>query len=146
MTLDFNKFAQEGNQFINALAEDLGRSRQDTALLLRSTLHALRDRISPEESIHLVSQLPFFLKAVYVDSWSLSDEVTRTKSFDEFIVLVMTTGEQTSGTELGNEGEVKKGVRTVFNHLNKYVSEGEWKHVSANLPEEMQEVVLQAVG
>jgi uncharacterized protein (DUF2267 family) len=53
MALDFNKYAQEGNEFLHSLAKELGHEKEinQTAIILKSVLHTLRDRITISESI-----------------------------------------------------------------------------------------------
>jgi len=145
MSLNFDQYAQEGNHFINQIQEKTGRSRAEAAHLLRSTLHALRNRISLEESLHLNAQLPMFLKAVYVDNLSASEDVVRSRTYEDFVVQVMAVDEQPSNTSLGSEEKVKEDILAVFQLLNQYVSEGEWKHISDNLPEEITEAIFEEI-
>ncbi len=69
MTLDFEKYAAKGNEFINKLAEHLNDpdNRDRAGRILRSVLRALRNRLTVEESLQLISQLPMAIKAVYVE-------------------------------------------------------------------------------
>jgi uncharacterized protein (DUF2267 family) len=70
------KFSQEGNVFLKNLAERLGHPGEvsRTGIVLRAVLHAMRDRITIGESLNLLSQLPVFLKAFYVEGWNFSDK------------------------------------------------------------------------
>jgi uncharacterized protein (DUF2267 family) len=76
MLSNFEKYAEEGNWFINKVAREIGHPG-DPALAFRITravLRALRDRITIEESMHLISEMPMILKAVYVDGWNIAKE------------------------------------------------------------------------
>ncbi len=71
MAINFEKFAQEGNEFLSRLATSLGHPEEKgrTGIIMRSVMHTLRERITVGESLNLLSQLPMFLKGIYVDKW-----------------------------------------------------------------------------
>lgn len=145
MALHYNKYAQEANHFVNELAAQMERSEAEADMILRATFHALRDRISPQESLHFISQLPMFLKALYVDNWKMRKEVIRTNSFDDFVVLVMSLLPMTPQSELNNEQIIQEAIPVVFQCLDQYVSEGEWNDVLANLPQDVREGIMQNI-
>jgi uncharacterized protein (DUF2267 family) len=73
MALEFEKYAMKGNEFINLLAHRLGDTDRDRAArILRSVFRALRNHLTVEESMELLSHLPMILKGVYVDGWKIS--------------------------------------------------------------------------
>lgn len=86
MGLNFNKYAQEGNEFLKELAVELGHPEEinRTAIILRSVLHLFRDRITISESFDFLSQLPMFLKGIYVENWKYSEKPLRIKNLTEF--------------------------------------------------------------
>ena len=73
MALNFNQYANEGNAFLNAYTEHMGfgPDKDKAGRILSATLYALRDIIPFEESLQLIAQLPMFLKAVYVNGWTM---------------------------------------------------------------------------
>ena len=86
MSLDFKKFAEKGNQFLNELAKELGHP-EDTAMAgrkLRAVLHATRDQLTTEESLQLLAQLPLFLKAIYVENWKRASKKKRKKHVEQW--------------------------------------------------------------
>jgi uncharacterized protein (DUF2267 family) len=136
MAIEFDRYAREGNEFIKELSQALGHpdDQAQAGILLRSTLHILRDRITIGESLHLLAQLPMFLKALYVEQWEYLEEPIKTSSLEEFTEAVK--GEQaTFGERQFNWPEPTADlVRTVFNSLGKYWTEGEIEDVVAQLP------------
>jgi uncharacterized protein (DUF2267 family) len=78
MALEFERYAQKGNEFINLLAQRLGddTDRDRAARILRSVFRALRNHLTIEESMELLSHLPMALKGVYVDGWKISGNHT----------------------------------------------------------------------
>ncbi|UWX54487.1 DUF2267 domain-containing protein [Maribacter litopenaei] len=72
MALNFNQYATEGYTFLKDYAKEMNMSNdQDKAgRIFIAIMHALRDILPTEESLHLIAQLPMFPKAVYVNRWS----------------------------------------------------------------------------
>lgn len=66
MSLDFEKNARKGNEFVRRLAEELGAPLDKAGRIIGAVFHALRNRLSHEESFQLLAQLPVSLKSVYV--------------------------------------------------------------------------------
>ena len=53
--------------------EQLGTGDRKLAYnVLKATLHALRDRIGPENAIHLGAQLPILVRGIYYDGWQFA--------------------------------------------------------------------------
>ena len=84
--MNFEKYAQESNKFLREVSDEL-QTREDTDhayRVLRSVFHTLRDILTSEESMHLISQLPMYLKALYVDGWNMQGK-KRIRSMEEFL-------------------------------------------------------------
>jgi uncharacterized protein (DUF2267 family) len=71
MSMDFETYAKEGKAFINLVCEELEIPVDKANRVVRAILHALRNRLTHEESFELLAQLPVSLKGVYVDGWNL---------------------------------------------------------------------------
>jgi len=144
MALDFEKYAQEGNEIINHLANELGHPQETpkTSIILRAVLHTLRDRLTVSESINLMAQLPMMLKAVYVDDWKYSDKPVKLKSIEDLKEHVKQEQEKYGETEFNWEESTRSIIETVLRVMSeRYLSDGELKNIIAQLPEEMEEVV-----
>ncbi|MFW5738187.1 MAG: DUF2267 domain-containing protein [Spirochaetota bacterium] len=143
MGLNFNDYAREGNEFMHKLADRLGHpDREDQAgILLRAVLHALRDRISIAENLHVVSQLPMFLKAVYVDQWSYSEDVDRIRSAEDFARRVESIQENLGETRFDWQAPTAELITRVLAAVEEYLTEGEVKDIKSELPEEIAALV-----
>ena len=144
MALDFDKYAQEGNEFLNHLARELGHPQevQKTGIILRAVLHTLRDRLTVSESINMLAQLPMMLKAVYVDDWKYSDKPIKLKSIHELKEHVKKEQEKYGETEFDWEEPTREIISTVLGVLShRYLSDGELKNIMAQLPEQMEDVI-----
>ncbi len=139
MGLHFEKYAQEGNYFLNSLAKDFGHPEEvgRTGILLRAILHTFRDRITISQSFHFMSQLPMFLKAIYVDNWKYHEKPMSMRSKEEFAQEVEKHQQQYGEQEFSWEKSTEEMIRIVFQHLGQYVSEGELQDVRSQLPQDL---------
>ncbi|MFD2036700.1 DUF2267 domain-containing protein [Belliella marina] len=141
MSINFDKFAQQGNFYIKQLAEDLGHPEDlsQTSILLRSVLHAVRDRISFQESLHFLSQLPMFLKALYVETWVYDTDSTQIKRLEEFKTAVkdvqMKFGERQFDWKESTEELISKVLQSLGKH---FLTEGQLSHVAEQMPKEVK--------
>ena len=135
----FDKFAAEGNIFLNKLSTRLGypENSSKAARVLKSVLHALRNRLTPEESVQFISQLPLFLKALYVDGWKMGAQKERIRHLEEFLVDIRKEDRMLFTEDFANLSEVKEAVSIVMGLLGEYVSPGEIKDIRAILPKEI---------
>jgi uncharacterized protein (DUF2267 family) len=140
MPYNFEKYSQEANGFINNLATDLGYPEEKgrAAFVLRSVLHTLRDRITISESLNLLAQFPFFMKAIYVDGWKYRDKPERIKSLDEFIEKVNENNQLKFDDDYLSYVIDEEMVRITLASLRPYVSEGESEDILSQLPEEIR--------
>jgi len=142
MALDFAQFAAKGDHFLKELAKDLGwpDDRDRAARVLKAVLRALRERLSTEESLQFLAQLPMFLKAAYVDGWSAKENAKELRG-ESFIGRVRSFGPAAARDLPEDEAHAEQVVRTVFLSLGKYVSKGEWEDMAAQLPKEMKRLM-----
>jgi uncharacterized protein (DUF2267 family) len=70
---DFDQTKQEGDIWLDSVAEHLSfEDRRDAYAALRAALHALRDRLPPDQAVHLSTQLPIAIRGLYFEGWQLS--------------------------------------------------------------------------
>lgn len=143
MTSVFEKHCQEGNRFIKNLALQLGQpdDLQHALRVLRSVLHGIRNRIIPDESMHIISQLPLLLKGIYVDGWDFKQPLSKAQTFDDFLYDVRNTTERGAGGDFADDESARTKVTAVFNALKEFVDEGELQHLRDGLPKEIAEVI-----
>lgn len=140
MSIDFNKYAAKGNQFVNRLAREFGQS-EDTAKAgrkLRAVLHALRDILTIEESIQMVAQLPMFLKAVYVEGWKIRGKKKKIKHVEDFIQLIRKYDERSDTVDFNDDEDVERTAIVVFHLLREYISLGEMQDIESILPKDLK--------
>lgn len=147
MSLNFEKNAAKGNEFLNHLANELGipDDRKRAGRILRSVLRALRNRLTVEESMQLISQLPMAIKGVYVDGWKISKKQERMKTLDDFMIGVLEEDRLAALSDFTTEEQTKVAIEAVFKTMSRYVSEGEFKDMIAVVPKELKKFFQESI-
>lgn len=146
MALNFDQFAVEANVFMKEytqklhLHEDYDRAGR----ILSSVLHGLREVIPTEESLQLIAQFPMFLKAVYVNGWSIKNR-GKVKNMTEFIDLIYEFDGKTALYDFESEEVAEDYIRKTFIMLRKYVSKGQLQDIRDGLPKDLKNIILQGV-
>ena len=131
----FDSTLQKTHQWLEELAR-IGpyddESQAYTAL--RVVLHALRDRLMPEEAVHLGAQLPMLIRGFYYEGWNPSrtprSDLGGERPFVEHVQH-----------ELRNAAagiDPRHAVESVFRLLSEHVTRGEIQDVRQQLPRELQ--------
>lgn len=146
MALDFNQFAREANTFMDhyTKALNLGSDRDKAGRLLSSILHALREIISVNESVQLISQLPMFLKAVYVNGWSIR-KPRKVKDLEDYIELAKFYNGVTAKSDFNSVEIAENYIKTTFIELRKYISLGEFEDLRTELPKDLKYLMYQNI-
>lgn len=141
--MNFEQHTPAANKFVHELADLLERNHDtDHAYrVLRSVLHALRQVITPEESLHLISQLPLIIKGVYVDGWHLSAK-PKIKTTSAFLSLIREQNPSMTARDFGNDETAKHYVHCVFDLLKHHVTMEEIQHIIDQFPMELSELWL----
>jgi len=145
MALNFNQYATEGNTFLKEYTKEmnLGKDRDKAGRILASILHSLRDIISTEESLQFIAQLPMFLKAVYVNGWTLrGKKKLKIKHMADFIDLVRKYDGPAAINDFEYSDEVaEQYIDTTFIYLRKYISLGEMEDIRDGLPKDLKSMI-----
>ena len=84
MPANFNCNADEAQSFIDKVSAHLGATVSPYEVTA-AVLHSLRIRISIAQSLLLISEVPLFLKAIFMDGWKLAEKSGDTDGFDDFL-------------------------------------------------------------
>lgn len=119
--------------WINDLNERLGWDNKPRCYrLLKSVLHALRDRLHVNEVADFAAQLPGLLRGVYYEQWRPAATPTKRRGKEDFIAIVEDTFKN---DPLPNSA---KAIMAVFELLSEKITAGEIRHVRRALPEELR--------
>jgi uncharacterized protein (DUF2267 family) len=139
----FDKHCQEANRFIKNIAIQLG-TPDDTGhavRVLKCIFKALRRKLIPDESLHIVSQLPLLLKGMYVDGWDINEPISEAQTFEEFLNDIRNNTEGEEGEDFDDDEQARKKITAVFNVLKEFISDGELDYIHDELPKEVAEMV-----
>jgi uncharacterized protein (DUF2267 family) len=132
----FDASLQKTQVWLNDLMVALGwESRpQKACLALRTALHALRDRLTAEEAVHLGAQLPILIRGVYYEGWKLTGKPVKERHKSEFLdhIAAVFRDDDTVDPE--------KVMRSVFKVLARHISKGEIDSVKNSLPRSLQDL------
>jgi uncharacterized protein (DUF2267 family) len=145
MSLEFEKYAAKGNEFLKLVSDELQVPKNKGGRIIRAVFHALRNRLSIEESFQLLAQLPVALKGVYVDGWKIDREFVRIHHIDEFLEEVRKEDMEQASYDFGNDQHARKAIAAVFKAMRYYVSEGEFNDILAEMPAELKKFVKKTV-
>jgi uncharacterized protein (DUF2267 family) len=125
----FDETVHLSNRWLNELMSAVNWDDKYRAYrLLRSTLHALRDRLPAHEAVELGAQLPILIRGLYYDGWHLTDAPLRERTKEAFLAHVEAAFKQDP-----NEN-TEDLVREVFKLLAAKISKGEIEDVMHALP------------
>jgi uncharacterized protein (DUF2267 family) len=131
----FDKTVQDTNLWLKGIMQDLGTDNRKLAYdALRGTLHALRDRIGPENAVHLGAQLPMLVRGLYYEGWRPNATPTRERHLDEFIAHVA------SMLPVRMDVDAEAASRAVFSVLTDHLDLNEIAKVIRLLPRDVREL------
>ncbi len=131
----FDTTVQETNLWLKAIMDALDTDDRHLAYLaLRATLHALRDRLGPENAVHLAAQLPMLLRGLYYEGWRLAASRTKERTRADFLEHLRS--ELARGAPIDPEA----AARAVFGVMWAKLDLGEVGKVIDRLPPELKEL------
>jgi uncharacterized protein (DUF2267 family) len=134
----FEQYAQDAHKFVREIAAELGEpdNTDQAERVLTAVLHTIREVLSPEESLHLIAQLPMMIKALYVNGWRLNRK-NRIRSMDDFIECLLLQHPKTAPRDFGNDDKAKEKTRAVLAVIRQRVAVGEIKDIVDQFPSEL---------
>ena len=131
----FDTTVQETNLWLKAIMEGLHTDDRHLAYVaLRATLHALRDRIGPENAVHLAAQLPMLVRGLYYEGWRLAASQTKERTRADFLEHVR------QELPRGSAIDPNVAARAVFGVMWAKLDLGEVGKVIDRLPEELKDL------
>lgn len=136
--MNFEQYAPDANKFVREVATELGNAEdtEQAYRVMKAVLHTVRDILSPEESMHLVAQLPLIMKGVYVEGWHITQK-DRIRSMQEFLARLREKDERSSGRDFGNDETATHHIKCVLNVLKRHVATGQIQDMIDQFPMEL---------
>ena len=110
---------------------------------IRAVFNVLRDIIPIQESFHLLSQLPSFLKLYYIEGWKYREKPIRIRAIDDFIFAVEDELIRLGELNYDRRMPIEELIAIILTSLDRYVDDGEFRHIMATLPPELYPLFLQ---
>lgn len=131
----FDSTLQKTNTWLHELMEELAVDDRHLAYsALRVTLHALRDRLTLNEAVHLGAQLPMLLRGMYYEGWHPSDKPHKADLGEVLLVI-----RNNVGRGFGDP-DPKRIARAVFRVVALHVTPGEVEDVKRCLPQDLRDL------
>ena len=129
----FDKTLHVTNLWLKEIGEEIGPDRQVAWKVLSTVLHKLRDRLPPDLSAHLGSQLPLLIRGVYYDQYRPSVQPSECRDADSFTEEV--------AEWLGDTRPVdpETAVLAVFRVLSEHLPKGQITKVQHALPKSLRQ-------
>src|SRR3979490_146777 len=129
----FDTTLQKTNNWLNEAMRLLdSKDKHQAYLAFRSTLHALRDRLTVEEVAQLAPHLPVVMRGFYYEGWDPTGKPLKLRTREEFLDRI---AQELEGVE-GMDPETL--ARAVFAVLEEKLTEGEVEDVKHALPLEIR--------
>ena len=127
-TLD--RTVQKTHEWVHAVQKELVWMDERHAYnALRAVLHALRDRLTLEETAQFGAQLPTFVRGVYYEGWDPTHTPLRRRDAESFLAQIRAAFRRTQPAV--DAGTV---ARAVFRVIEERISHGEIEHIKSLLP------------
>jgi uncharacterized protein (DUF2267 family) len=130
----FDKTVQQSNLWLKDVMERLNTyDRHHAYSTLRAVLHALRDRIGPENAAHLGAQLPMLLRGLFYEGWDPTGKPTKERHENAFLAHIARELPRAAGP-----GEIEQGALAVLDVLSKHIDRGAAVKLAAILPQDLR--------
>jgi uncharacterized protein (DUF2267 family) len=130
----FDKTVQESNLWLKDVMERLNTyDRRHAYSTMRAVLHALRDRIGPENAAHLGAQLPMLLRGLFYEGWNPTGKPTKERHESAFLAHIARELPRATGP-----GEIEQGALAVLDVLSKHIDRGAAVKLAAILPQDLR--------
>ncbi len=132
----FDSTVQKSHIWLNEIMQEGGWEDKHRAyIVLRSVLHALRDRLRVDEAVNLGAQLPMLLRGMYYDGWAPGKTPLKIRTKDEFLMLIR-SGYQVAQLDIDPD----EAFKIVVKILSKNLSDGEMEEVKHSMPTQIQQL------
>lgn len=122
-------------EWLNQLCESLDWHNKKRAYhLLRSTLHALRDYLAPEEAANLSAQLPILLRGIYFEGWTPARTPIKERDKASFFTRIEADF-QDEPLE-----DTQAAVVAVFDLLRRHVSAGQIDQIAKSMRQPLRDL------
>jgi len=135
----FDTTVQKTNSWLKDIMHEMDwQERRKAYQALRSTLHALRDRLTVDEVAQLAAQLPMLVRGFYYEGWDPTGKPLKVRDLEGFLATI--------ALEFRGDDEVDPDqvARAVFTVLARRITQGELEDIEGLLPKEVRRLWARA--
>ncbi len=144
---NLGKYVEAGNRFINEVCSELGIEDGQQALrITRAVLHAVRDRLLPDDAVQFAQGLPMMIKGIYFDQYDLSKTPVRIRDAEEFLSFVREKDRFGAVEDFRSPKDVVIAMQAVFRVLENNMEYRQVEQVKDELPAEVQAMLENFIG
>jgi uncharacterized protein (DUF2267 family) len=140
-SLNFERYAAEGNRFIKEVARELDTDRSRAARITRAILHAIRDRLPANEAIEFAQGLPMALKGVFIDRYDISKTPIRIRDKRVFVEFIRRKAGPTVSIDFPGPKSVVSALQGFFSVLERNMSYGQVHQLKQLLNRELVDLI-----
>lgn len=129
----FKTTEDKTNRLLREIEEAYGwpkERRNQSYAALRAVLHAVRDRLTVEETAQLGAQLPMLVRGIFYAEWDPS-RVPLKQNREEFLQQIR------EKFPYQIDGDIEQLERTVLQALRRHITDGEWDDVKSLMPKDL---------
>jgi uncharacterized protein (DUF2267 family) len=131
-----DRSAEKAHVWLNELASELGaEDRRYAYRTLRAVLHAVRDRLTVDETAQFAALLPELIRGIYYEGWDPSRTPATYHDSKPFLDRIATEA------SLAGESEASYAAEAVMDVVSRHVSAGELEQVLHLLPPKVRAIV-----
>jgi uncharacterized protein (DUF2267 family) len=142
-SLNFEKYAVEGNRFVNEVAAKLKCDRNTAGRVTRAVIQAVRDRLPVDDAIEFAQGLPMALKGVFIDQYDISKAPVLIRNADDFINFVRLKNRFSAVADFHSPYDVIRALHAVFYVLERHMDIGQVQQIKQLLPMEIVHLIEQ---
>ena len=131
----FDATLQKTNIWLKDIMQELRwEDRHKAYVSLRTTLHALRDRLTLEETAQFGAQLPMLIRGLYYEGWTPTGKPDKVRHKADFLAPIRAYFQDDWDVE------PEEVARAVLHVITAHVSAGEIEDIKLLLPKELKEL------
>ena len=131
----FDKTQQKTAHWIESVARNMGSTDMERSYrVLRSVLHAVRDRLPPDDAVHLAAQMPMLVRGFYYEGWHPSSTPERYRHKQDFLKHIAHDVPNLDPTQR------ERAATAVFSVLSHELRGGEADQVRHALPADVRDL------
>jgi uncharacterized protein (DUF2267 family) len=139
--MNFEKYASDGNRFVNEVADELGVHRNVAARITRAVLHAVRDRLPADDAVQFGQGLPMAIKGVYFDQYDISRTPVVIRHAGDFLQYICMKDGRVGFRDFPEPEFVEDGLHAVFAVLERHMDYGQIEQIRRLISAEIAEMM-----